>query len=113
MCLGAPTNLEYLEPTLPAHSLVITRNFGPNISDEQMYISGTYLRGFLPEPLISEYEFWQNSDDSIVGYQKIDIVERTKAAAVLRITLSKEGGFAFGKVSRIPIHLPSFQGTVV
>lgn len=67
-------------PTPPAPSLVITRNFG-NASDcLQTYVPSRFLRGLIPDCLLYDYTFWQNTDDSLVGYQKPEIQARTQTA---------------------------------
>lgn len=57
--LGAPNDIEFHRPTLPAHSLVILRNFGAKATDQQQYLPSSFFKGILPEPLIEDYLFWQ------------------------------------------------------
>ena len=83
---------------------MITRNFGNSPSDQQTYLPSRFLRGLLPDALVDDYTFWQNDDDSIVGYHLPEIQQKTQIAYVLRITLIRTASTkASARVVRIPI----------
>lgn len=58
----------------PAPSLLVTRALNSKIGT-QTYIPPRFLAGLLPTSLVEQYVFWQNEDDNIIGYEKIDNVE--------------------------------------
>ena len=61
-------------PVEPSTSLVITRYFagtealGFELGSFQTFIPWYLLKGLLPACLLERYLFWQNPDDSLVGY---------------------------------------------
>ena len=63
-----------------------------------------FLRGLLPDALLSQYTFWQNEDDTIIGYQIIEYQQKLKTGYALRITLSESADKgAMAKVVRVPL----------
>lgn len=54
-------------PVPPSPSLVITRNLHTSLG-VQRYVPKRLLFGLLPSALVDVNVFWQNEDDSIVGY---------------------------------------------
>ena len=74
------TDCSYQLPTPPAPSLVITRNFGNSSDSQQTYVPSRFLRGLIPDCLLKEFIFWQNQDDTLVGYQKPEIQAKTQTA---------------------------------
>jgi len=93
-------------PVLAHESLVITRNLGNNRQDQQTFIPAPLLSGLLPDALIHDYTFWQNEDDSLVGYHKPEISQRMQTAYVLRIKLvrqSKTASTSSAQVVRLPL----------
>lgn len=79
---GSPDHTEYLRPTLPGSSIVISRNFGSTNADHQTYIPNRLLKGLLPEALVDDYVFWQNADETLIGYQKKEVLEKTQTVFV-------------------------------
>jgi hypothetical protein len=93
-------------PVLAHESLVITRNLGNTEQDQQTFIPAALLSGLLPDALIDDYSFWQNEDDSLVGYHKPEISQRMQTAYVLRIKLvrqSQKATTASAQVVRLPL----------
>lgn len=54
---------------MPAASLLVTRALNAELG-AQTYVPPRFVAGILPSALVDEYVFWQNEDDSIVGYEK-------------------------------------------
>jgi hypothetical protein len=48
-------------------SLVILRNIVQEMG-VQVFVPRRFLRGLLPAALLCAYDFWQNGDDSLIGY---------------------------------------------
>lgn len=51
----------------------------------------------MPDALLNDFIFWQNADNSITGYQRPDVRDRTQTAFALRVYITAEGtaaGFA-------------------
>lgn len=53
----------------PASSLLVTRALNSEIGT-QTYVPSRFLAGLVPAALVERYVFWQNEDDSILGYEK-------------------------------------------
>ena len=56
----------------PEASLLITRALNSEMGT-QTYLPKRFLAGLVPSSLIDKYIFWQNEDDSIVGYEMQDL----------------------------------------
>jgi hypothetical protein len=78
--VGQPEKYDYISPTPPDFSLVITRNFGNSADDQQTFMPIRFLRGLIPDVLLNDYVFWQNANDDLVGYQKPELQEKTQNA---------------------------------
>jgi hypothetical protein len=61
-------------------SLVILRNILREMG-VQVYVPRRFLRGLLPAALLSAYDFWQNGDDSLIGYPAADHAAGAPTAA--------------------------------
>uniref|UniRef100_A0A0G4IG68 ubiquitinyl hydrolase 1 n=1 Tax=Chromera velia CCMP2878 TaxID=1169474 RepID=A0A0G4IG68_9ALVE len=73
----------------PWPSLLISRT----LSDEfgtQVFVPPRFLRGLVPACLLEAYEFWQNRDDSISGYQRLEARRGAKQPTELKIELMKD-----------------------
>lgn len=53
----------------PGFSMVITRNLYSS-QGQQTYIPHRLLTGLMPSAILDAYDFWQNEDDSLIGYPK-------------------------------------------
>ncbi len=62
-----------------------------------------FLKGLLPEPLLKEYTFWQSPDNTIVGYQRPEVLDKSKTPSVLRIQLLRDSYGMGAKVVRVPL----------
>lgn len=60
-------------------SLVILRNILREIG-VQVYVPRRFLRGLLPAALLCAYDFWQNGDDSLIGYPAAEHAAAATAA---------------------------------
>lgn len=58
------------EPFEQSASLEITRNLSVSRAGSQTYMPTRLLHGLVPGALLETYAFWQNADDSLVGYAK-------------------------------------------
>jgi hypothetical protein len=67
---------------LPAPSLLVTRALTSDIGT-QTYVPPRFLSGLLPSALVDDYVFWQNEDDSIIGYEKIPQENEDDAEPIL------------------------------
>jgi hypothetical protein len=106
--LGGADQPEYTKHSVPDDSVVILRNFGTGkVEDQQSFIPTRFLRGLIPDVLLNDFMFWQNADDSLIGYQRPETREKTQTAYVLRVYLNKEGvSFASARVTRVNIGTP-------
>ena len=106
----------------PAPSLLVTRALNSEIGT-QTYVPPRFLAGLLPSCLVDQYVFWQNEDDSIIGYEKLGeegdeddpLAKKFDAdspSSRLKITLSKGSDFdktgfcnspAEALIQRIPV----------
>jgi hypothetical protein len=57
------------ETSPPGFSMVITRNLYSSVG-LQTFIPHRLLTGLLPSAILDAYDFWQNEDDSLIGYPK-------------------------------------------
>ena len=105
---GPSEDSDFYDVRLPHSSLVVTRNLGGGADDIQTHVPAMFLRGLLPDVLVEQYSFWQNIDDTIIGYQKLEFQLKTKTAFALRIALggSDDGGAA-ATVVRVQLHAVS------
>jgi len=93
-----------MQPSHPHPSLVITRNFSQKAEDTQTYMPTRYIRGLLPDALLEDYVFWQETDDSLTGYLRKDLQDRAHTLSVLRVQLIKDAGLgATARVLRVPV----------
>ena len=94
---------KHADASYPHPSLIITRNFTTLADKMQVYIPSRFLKGLVPDGLLDEYTFWQETDDSLTGYMKKEILAKRSTAHVLRIELIRdERDGATAKVVRIP-----------
>lgn len=95
----------------PSSSLVILRALSDEEVDArfQMYIPQVLLLGLMPSALLNQYMFWQNPDDTLIGYMPADkfsglamsILQVKIEKDVSRIDKSGNGNtFASGSISR-------------
>ncbi len=63
--VGGTTN----ETSPPGFSMVITRNLYSSVG-LQTFIPHRLLTGLLPSAILDAYDFWQNEDDSLIGYPR-------------------------------------------
>lgn len=56
----------------PSPSLVITRTLTSATGGQstQTFVPGRHLHGLLPAVLVQQYQFWQNENKSLVGYER-------------------------------------------
>jgi hypothetical protein len=94
---------DFAKYRVPHSSLVITRNLGEGSETEQVHVPRLFLRGLLPDVLLEDYDFWQNSDMNIVGYQHVHVQQRNQSAHALRIKLVTSGKFISAHVTRVPL----------
>lgn len=115
-------------PAPPAPSLVITRNLHASLG-VQTYVPKRMLSGLLPAVLVRSYVFWQNEDDSLVGYpggasnafEDDQQLTEKGAASLLRIRIvpfgkdaDKRGmghAFAMALIVRVPLLPPADSAT--
>ena len=93
----------HAEPSHPHTSLIITRNFTTLAEKTQMYVPQRFLKGLLPDALLDDFVFWQETDDSLTGYMRKELLAKRMTAHVLRVYLhrdDKDGATA--RVVRIP-----------
>jgi hypothetical protein len=83
---GDPTKKEKPKP-----SLVISRNLTKEIG-LQTHVPGRFLTGLIPSVLLENYVFWQNEDDSLSGYQRVDTRDHTKQLEMVKVRLFKDPG---------------------
>jgi hypothetical protein len=95
----------YMKPSYPHPSLCITRNLTSLSDGLQTYVPHRFLRGLLPDALLEEYVFWQESDDSLTGYLIKEVRDKRAQQTVLRVELlrDKNSLSAVGRVSRRPL----------
>ena len=94
---------KHADASYPHPSLIITRNFTTLADKMQVYVPSRFLKGLIPDGLLDEYTFWQETDDSLTGYMKKEIVAKRSTVHVLRIELIRdERDGATAKVVRIP-----------
>jgi len=72
-------------------SLVIMRAL-TNATGLETYIPKHLLDGLIPAALLEDYVFWQNSDNSLTGYQTPEAIARVRTSTKLRITLVSQEG---------------------
>ena len=75
---------KHADASYPHPSLIITRNFTTLADKMQVYVPARFLKGLLPDGLLDEYMFWQETDDSLTGYMKKEILEKRSTAHVLQ-----------------------------
>ena len=87
----------------------------PGVPGVQTLVPPTLLNGLLPSALLEEYEFWQEHDDGLKGYQHPHVQRVCRRFSLLVVTLEREGdpdmtGFgnavASATVRRIPLLPP-------
>ena len=94
---------KHADASYPHPSLIITRNFTTLADKMQVYVPSRFLKGLLPDGLLDEYMFWQETDDSLTGYMRKEILEKRSTAHVLRIELLRdEKDGATARIVRIP-----------
>lgn len=113
--VGGTTN----ETSPPGFSMVITRNLYSSVG-LQAFIPHRLLTGLLPSAILDAYDFWQNEDDSLIGYPRREeggagasaSVGREHGQTVVKVDLVKDNsqdttGFgnsrALGMVRRIAV----------
>eukprot|EP01012_Entosiphon_sulcatum_P004402 TRINITY_DN11719_c0_g1_i1.p1 TRINITY_DN11719_c0_g1~~TRINITY_DN11719_c0_g1_i1.p1 ORF type:complete len:3283 (+),score=530.28 TRINITY_DN11719_c0_g1_i1:870-9851(+) len=94
------------KPAKPQPSLVILRNLSKQHGKQQL-VPQRFLLGLLPMALLEEYEFWQNEDESLTGYQPPGHWATTATPSILLIQFppSSSGGFGdvVAQVTRVPV----------
>lgn len=58
-----------VDPSPSAFSMVIKRNLYSSVG-EQTFMPTRLLKGLMPSAILDGYDFWQNEDDSLIGYPK-------------------------------------------
>ncbi len=102
---GTGHDRDFRVPRASQPSLVITRNLGTEHKDKQILVPSRLLQGLLPDALLDDFQFWQRSDLSLVGYQHVALRSRLQTAAVLRISIKRSGNAqAHALVQRVPLH---------
>lgn len=103
-CCGNPTTLFQSQP-----SLVVKRDLSEETTFSQTFLPRRFLHGILPNALTSQYVFWQNDDDSIIGYSR-DSYMNVYGRSILKIHLLKSDDFdasgnglsnALGQVTKV------------
>lgn len=106
---------------LPSSSLVILRTLSSEIGT-QTFVPNRFLKGILPEGLITDFQFWQNADDSLTGYMSPPAERRTMSPYILQIALAKQkatdktgycNSLAGGVVRRVPIKYRQHKNSAV
>jgi hypothetical protein len=98
LSLSAGVPMTTLEPR---SSLLVTRALNSKIGT-QTYIPPRFLAGVLASSLVDKYVFWQNEDDSIVGYEKLVSVMNDDNAATLTSEADKPSSRLKIKLSKSP-----------
>lgn len=57
------------EYSSPCMTMVITRNLYSSVG-LQTFLPHRLLTGLMPSAILEAYDFWQNEDDSLIGYPK-------------------------------------------
>ena len=98
------------ESSPPQPSIVISRNLTKRLG-VQVYVPARLLHGLLPDALLHKYTFWQNEDDSLIGYQTTNDESDTDGRSMIHVTLvtQRESDFIDGDrgldafVRRVPL----------
>jgi hypothetical protein len=98
LSLSAGVPMTMLEPR---SSLIVTRALNSKIGT-QTYVPPRFLAGVLASSLVEKYVFWQNEDDSIIGYEKTMALPGEDDAAMLTSEADKPS-------SRLKIKLSKFS----
>ncbi len=95
----------YLKPSYPHPSLTITRNLSSLADGLQVYVPNRFLRGLIPDAILDEYVFWQETDDSLTGYLIKEIRDKMHTQTVIRVELLKDKNSlaAVARISRRPL----------
>eukprot|EP00667_Euglena_gracilis_P028416 EG_transcript_36261 len=80
-----------------------------------MLLPARLLHGLLPAALLEEYDFWQNEDGTLCGYQQAESHDRTKIPSMIRVQLVPIGdpdpsGFGFSEASAVVQRVPLRYG---
>lgn len=111
-CCGDPS-VKYQ----PSTSLIINRYIDDDVSNAQTFIPLRFLYGLLPAVLLQNYNFWQNSDDSLTGYMPNKNLSNT-ARSIIRVELKKKGhpdtsGFGLSAANAVISRIFTLEDTTI
>ena len=86
LCCGDPRS-KY--ESLP--SLIIHRDVKAGSPVSQMFVPSRFLSGIIPTILLNQYKFWQNEDDSLIGYMPSLISNKSLSRSILNIDILRIG----------------------
>jgi hypothetical protein len=86
LCCGDP-RIKYES----APSLIIRRDVKVDSSTTQMFFPSRFLSGILPSILLNQYKFWQNEDDSLVGYMPDLESNKSVIRSILNVDMLRIG----------------------
>lgn len=72
-------------------SLVVTKDSLEEGSGRLMYIPSRLLCGIMPQSLLNQYKFWQNEDDSLMGFMPVLEGNKAVTRSMLKVTVKKNG----------------------
>ena len=86
LCCGDP-RLKYV----PEQSLIIQRDVKAGSSVSQTFFPSRLLAGIMPSSLLNQYKFWQNEDDSLIGYMPVLESNKAITRSILNVDILRVG----------------------
>ena len=86
LCCGDP-RLKYV----PEQSLIIQRDVKAGSNVSQTFFPSRLLAGIMPSSLLNQYKFWQNEDDSLIGYMPVLESNKAITRSILNVDILRVG----------------------
>ena len=86
LCCGDP-RLKYV----PEQSLIIQRDVKAGSGVSQTFFPSRLLAGIIPSSLLGQYKFWQNEDDSLIGYMPVLESNKATTRSILNVDILRDG----------------------